>query len=272
MFVLAVLPLLRAPAAARAADEPTAADVKAKDQGKKQAAKADALDTEPAEWLRFVDDGKGGGKLQVATGTYKNDAGVTVRLFGAVHVGEKAYYDSLNKDFEHCDALLYEMVKPAGADAPRPGQPSKSMVSMFQHFLKDALELDFQLDDVDYQKKNFVHADLDAETFAKMQEEKGESIIGLMLSQMIRQMTKEMEGKGNAAAQDMSLFDLIDAFNSPDRARRFKLIFAKSMGDLEDQMAGMQGTVLLTERNKKALSVLKDQIRTGKKDIGIFYG
>ena len=41
--------------------------------------------------------------------------------------------------------------------------------------------MDFQLDDVDYQKKNFVHADLDAETFAKMQEEKGESIVGLML-------------------------------------------------------------------------------------------
>jgi len=125
---------------------------------------------------------------------------------------------------------------------------------------------------VDYQKKNFVHADLDAETFAKMQEEKGESIIGLMLSQMIRQMTREMEGKGNPAAQEMSLLDLVDAFNSPDRARRFKLIFAKSMGDLEDQMAGMQGTVLLTERNKKALSVLKDQIRGGKKDIGVFYG
>jgi hypothetical protein len=272
MFVLTVLPLLRAPAAARAADEPSAVDVKAKDPQNKRQAKGDALDTEPAEWLRFVDDNKGGGKLQVATGTYKNDAGVTVRLFGAVHVGEKSYYDSLNKDFEHCDALLYEMVKPANMDAPRPGQPSKSMVSMFQHFLKDALELDFQLDDVDYQKKNFVHADLDAETFAKMQEEKGESIVGLMLAQMIRQMTREMEGKNNGTAQEMNLFDLIDAFNSPDRARRFKLIFAKSMGDLEDQMAGMQGTVLLTERNKKALSVLKDQIRAGKKDIGIFYG
>src|SRR6476646_4171324 len=96
--------------------------------------------------------------------------------------------------------------------------------------------------------------------------------MGLMLAQLLRQMTREMEGKGNPAAQEMNLFDLIDAFNSPDRARRFKLIFAKSMGDLEEQMAGMQGTVLLTERNKKALSVLKDQIRAGKKDIGIFYG
>src|SRR3954449_9998949 len=80
MFVLTVLPLLRAPTA-RAADEsgaPTAADVKAKGQ-EKQHAKGDALDVEPAQWLRFVDDGKGGGKLQIATGTYKNDAGVTVR-------------------------------------------------------------------------------------------------------------------------------------------------------------------------------------------------
>ena len=56
-------------------------------------AKGDALDVEPAQWLRFVDDQKGGGKLEVATGTYKNDAGVTVHLVGAVHVGEKKYYE-----------------------------------------------------------------------------------------------------------------------------------------------------------------------------------
>ena len=146
----------------------------------------------------------------------------------------------------------------------------KSMVSMFQRFLKDVLELDFQLDDVDYTKPNFVHADLDAETFAKMQEERGESMMGLMLQQMIRQMAKEMDGKG--PKQEMSLMDLVDAFNSPDRARQFKMILGKSFGDLDDQMAGMQGSVLLTERNKKALSVLKDQIQRGKKNIGVFYG
>ncbi len=147
------------------------------------------------------------------------------------------------------------------------------MISMFQRFLKDALELDFQLDDIDYTKANFVHADLTAEAFQKMQEERGESIMGLMLGQMMRQMAKQMSGDAaNGKNQEMSLIDLIDAFNSPDRARQFKLVFARQFGDLEDQMASFDGTVLVTERNKKALSVLKDEIRAGKKDIGIFYG
>jgi len=268
LFLLAMVPVWAfsfAPTLARAEQ---AADAKAKG-----AAKVDALDNEPAKWLRFVDDNKGGGKLEVATGTYKNDDGVSVRPIGAVHIGEKSYYEALSKDFEKYDALLYEMVKPADAGAPQPGMKSKSMVSMFQRFLKDSLELEFQLDGIDYTKKNFVHADLDAETFAKMQDEKGESLLGLMLSQMIRELAKEMEGKGGGAAKNQpDLMELIDAFNSPDAPRRMKLILAKSFGELDEQMSGMQGTVIITERNKKAMSVLRDQIRAGKKNIGVFYG
>ena len=146
------------------------------------------------------------------------------------------------------------------------------MISMFQHFLKDVLELDFQLDDVDYSKKNFVHADLDAETFEKMQQERGESMLGLMLGQMLHQMAKGVGDDKPAKPQEMNIMDLIAAFNSPDRGRQFKLILGRSFGDVEDQMSGMEGTVLVTERNKKALNVLKDTIRDGKKDIGIFYG
>jgi hypothetical protein len=237
------------------------------------AAKAgDGLDTEPAQWMRFTEDGKGNGKLEVGVGTYKNDEGVTVHLVGAVHVGDKRYYKELDKLFESYDALLYEMVKPADAGAPRRGVRGTGMVSFFQRFLKDALELEFQLDGVDYTKKNFVHADLDAETFEKMQAERGESILGLMLQQMLREIAKGAEGKGDARGAEPNLMDILGALDAPDRAKRFKLIFGRSFGQMEDQIAGFQGTVLVTERNKKALAVLKDQIRAGKKNIGIFYG
>src|SRR6185295_4278089 len=103
---------------------------------------------------------------------------------------EKQYYDDLSRTFQKYDALLYEMVKPKDAGAPAPGQRSESMVSMFQRALKDVLELQFQLDAVDYRAKNFVHADLDAETFTKMQEERGESIFTLMLRQILDEMSK----------------------------------------------------------------------------------
>jgi hypothetical protein len=70
----------------------------------------------------------------------------------------------------------------------------------------------------------------------------------------------------------MGLMDLIEAFDSPDRARQFKMILGRSFNDIEEQMAGFNGSVLTTERNKKALSVLKETIGKGKKDIAIFYG
>ncbi|MDB5295102.1 MAG: TraB family protein [Phycisphaerales bacterium] len=252
-----------------------AAPARADEAPAKPAAKADkALDNEPAQWMRFSETGKGEGKLEVAIGTYRNDAGVTVHLVGAVHVGDKRYYADLDKLFESYDALLYEMVKPRGTGAPARGARKPGgdgMVTLFQRFLKDALELDFQLDGVDYSKKNFVHADLDAEAFEQMQAERGESILGLMLQQMIRELAKGADGKADAKPQP-GLLDFLAILDAPDRAKQLKLILGRQFGDMEAQIAGFQGTVLVTERNKRALAVLKDTIRAGKKNIGVFYG
>ena len=51
--------------------------------------------------------------------TDKHD--VTIDLIGAVHIGEKAYYDKLNKEFEQYDVLLYELVAPEGKIARSQG-------------------------------------------------------------------------------------------------------------------------------------------------------
>jgi len=220
------------------------------------------------EFLRFVDDGHGGGKLETAVATYKNDGGVTVHLVGAVHIGDKSYYKSLNKTFEGYDALLYEMVKPKDAAPPQPGEErNNSIISVIQRFMKDALELQFQLDAVDYTKPNFVHADLDWETFQKMEEERGESIWTLMLRQMLKEMANPPEDQ-----QEIGLTDLLDALTSPDRATKLKLLLGRQFGHIEEQMSAFGGTVLITERNKACFKVLDKQIADGKKDIGIFYG
>ena len=50
-------------------------------------------------------------------------------------------------------------------------------------------ELDFQLDAIDYSAKNFVHADLDAETFRKMQEQRGETFEMLFLKELMKAMS-----------------------------------------------------------------------------------
>lgn len=86
-----------------------------------------SAETPPAaspDFIRFHEDDKGA-QLQTAIGTYRNAAGVTVELIGAVHIADPHYYDVLNHRFTKLDALLYEMVgeplEPvAGAESPDP--------------------------------------------------------------------------------------------------------------------------------------------------------
>src|SRR2546423_4273703 len=151
--------------------------------------KAAEQSIEPKKFMRFVDDGHSGGKFETAVVTYRNKDGATVRLIGAIHIGEKSYYDSLNKTFQSDDAVLYEMVKPKDAGTPEPGQKSDNPINQLQHMMKDVLELDFQLDDIDYSKPNFVHADMDAETFKRMQEERGETFQELIIKQIMHALT-----------------------------------------------------------------------------------
>jgi hypothetical protein len=227
--------------------------------------------------MRFVDDGKGGGSLQTADVEFTDGKGTTVNLVGAIHIGEKDYYDALNKEFTKYDAVLYEMVKPKdmGAPAPGDGEKSDNPISEFQVFLKDSLDLDFQLDDIDYQAGNFVHADLDKETFEKMQEERGETFEMMFLNMLMKAWTNPptMHDVGNNTEDAGD--DLISVLTHPDMERQIKVVIARQLGDIDLSSMGLDGpggSVLVTERNKAALKVLSDELTAGKKKVAIFYG
>ncbi len=231
------------------------------------AARADA----PVEkrYLRYVEDGKP--RLETSIVHLDNGKGVTVDLIGAVHIADASYYDKLNERFKTYDAVLYEMVKPKDMVNMAERGGSDSWVSMLQKFMKSNLDLAFQLDKVDYTPANFVHADLDAETFAKKQEEAGESMLTLMVNSMLREMSKSQEQQEQTQA---SIFDLIAALQAPDSAKQLKLILAKQFESMDEAMDAMGGadSVIIGERNKQALKVMKEQMDAGKKHMAIFYG
>ena len=86
---------------------------------------------------------------------------VEVHLIGAVHIGEAEYYEALNKAFQQYDAVLYELVAPEGTRIERGDtRRDRSVVSRLQVGMKQMLELEFQLEHVDYQKPHLLHADL----------------------------------------------------------------------------------------------------------------
>jgi hypothetical protein len=229
----------------------------------------------PQSFMRFVDDNRGGGALQTADVRFQNPAGVTVDLIAAVHIGEKSYYDALNNDFTNYDAVLYELVKSKDVPPPGPGDAAKSdnPIGQFQRFLKNALDLDFQLDDIDYTAHNFVHADLDKETFERMQDERGETFEQLMLRQLLKAFSQPPPV--NQQDDSDSLHDLVTILTRPDMERQIKVVIARQLGDLDLSAMGLDGpggSVIVTERNKAALKVLADSIAAGKKKLAIFYG
>lgn len=231
-----------------------------------------------SDFLRLIDKGATGSRLETADVAYRNDTGVTVHLVAAVHVGEREYFEGLNQNFKLRDAVLYEMVKPRDAVAPRAGEKiqTQSGVSDLQRMMKSILGIEFQLDVVDYSAPNFIHADLDAETFQKMQDERGESMTSLMLQAFMKSMAQPPEDRAVAGDDmDQALEEVVQLLCRPDMERQLKLRFARQMADLESSPIGpnaLNGTVLLTERNKAAIDALKVALKDGKKDIAIFYG
>ena len=248
-------------------------DVAVADQ--KQAQPQQKLD-KLSGFMRFVDQGPTGGRLETADVIFVNDAGAVVRLVSAVHIGEASYFKGLAESFKDRDCVLYELVKPKDAAVPMPGVPRESTnaIAQLQGFLKDTLNLQFQLDQIDYSAPNFVHADLDAETFTKMQEERGETFAQLMLQQLMKAMTTPPPVADPQAA-DEALEDLVKMFTRPDMERQVKLFIAKQLGQMEEHALGLDGpngSVIVTERNKAAIKVLENVLKDGKKDVAIFYG
>lgn len=209
-------------------------------------------------------------------GAHGTRPGVTVDLIGAVHVGDKSYYAELDKLFESYDVLLYELVAPEGTRIPKGGRKGSSghPIGALQNGMKSMLELEHQLDCVDYTKPNFVHADMSPEEFSKTMTNRGESFMQMFLRMLGQGMAQQAinEQKGVTSNSEMAM---LFALFSPDRARQLKIAMAEQFENVEGQMAifdGPDGSTIITERNRKALEVLARELKAGKKKIGIFYG
>lgn len=243
-------------------------------------------DRPPARnFLRFIEEqseqGTPRAALETSIVTLTHRDGRSIDLVSMVHVADAPYYAQINELAKTYDAALYELVKSEGAGVPKPGEKSKSGVSFLQRMMENVLKLEYQLDAIDYTAPNFVHADLTYEQFTKLQGEKGESLFGLMLQQMMREMAK---GGGESAAMEAAMMaELLAASKNQNKSLYLKRALARSFDQIERTLAGLEGTddkdgsgeggsVLVIERNKAALKVARQQWAKGKKKLGLLYG
>lgn len=197
---------------------------------------------------------------------------IEVDLISAVHIGSNEYYDQLNSLFKGYDALLYELIAPKDHEFQM-ATPSPSPLSKLQLGITNLLGLQFQLDRVDYTAHNFVHADLSPEEFTASMRERGETI-GSILLKLLTSTELLEDSQRSQANQIVMLFTLIQR-DSPERQLRLRRLLAKELQEVErftEAINGEEGSTILTTRNDRALAVLKEQIESGKRTFGIFYG
>jgi hypothetical protein len=204
---------------------------------------------------------------------------LVVDLIGAVHVGDRAYYEKLNKRFEDYDVVLYELVAPPGTRIPKGGRRTGDGVNpigLLQQIMKTVLDLELQTERIDYTKKNFVHADLSPEGMAEAMRNRGETGLTVILnivSDLLKQQNLQQLGKAGAPGDDEP--DILSMLIDPTGGSKLKRLMAEQLINFSTGEGGLGrtlNTILVTDRNQAAMKVLQSQIGKGRKKIAIFYG
>lgn len=246
------------------------------------------------DYVRYVGDDKRG-KLQTVIVTMKKDD-VTIELVGAVHVADPDYYKALTKLFTGYEELLFELVdgqklkeglegkaspgKPVtktqstltGEETPpaedEDRSPAFRIISGLMHGFGSYFRLQYQTDGIDYHTKNFVHADVSMDEFVRLQADKGESFVDLIRKAIEAQLEIGSDRKAEPKGSQLLLALLGDSSG-------LKVAMARQLSSADELVNVMEqegGSVIITERNKKALEVLDREIASGRKNLGIFYG
>lgn len=248
-------------------------------QEKAQAAK------KSGEFIRLTRDSqKRPVALETATVRYSpatGDGKLTVDLVGVVHIGDKAYYRQLNKLLDEYEVVLYELVAPPGTRVPKGGaRSSNNPISMIQNLGKSLLDLESQMEQIDYTRKHFIHADLSPEQMAEAMQKRGETGLTLFLGVMTDMLRQQNLLEGNqdklkALARGDEEVDLLSLLFDTDGPVRMKRVFAEQLADLNNPTTGLGPTLnalLIADRNQAAIKGLQKEIARGSKKIAIFYG
>jgi len=148
--------------------------------------------------------------LEVAIAGFEGRSGERVDLVSAVHVADRDYFSLLDRRLADYEVVLYELVgEPGQVEAPRGAAPS--LVGLLQGGMKNALGLAFQLDVIDYQRDNMVHADLTPSAFSASMRDRSESFGGMMFR--LWAMALAQQGAGKTAGQEA---DFLKALFAPD--------------------------------------------------------
>lgn len=196
-------------------------------------------------------------------------AGKIVDLVGVVHIGQAEYYAELGDLLDTYDKVLYELVAPDGTRIkPEDLEQRRSILASVQTGMKDMLNLEYQLEKIDYMAENFRHADMSPEEFSEDLKNRGDSVWKMVARMMGAGIATQSKNGGDVG--------LLMAIFSDDRSKMMKRAMASQLVDIEMVSAGMDDAdgenTLIKGRNRKAFEVLRDELQTETKTVAVFYG
>lgn len=239
---------------------------------------------EETKFIRIKKDNKNRPvSLQLANARYVPIDGIpndlSVDLISAVHIADQSYYENLNTLFKKYDVVLFESVSKKIKDNTRLNKKYKSkkkskrsLISKLQIAIGESLDLDFQMDIIDYSAKNFVHADLSPKEFFQSMEENGESFASWTVNAMLISYQQHMSNPGKSYSMNIDFMMAMMSENSEIGLKKFA---ANLLVDDENGLKmfeGNNGSTIITARNNRVLKVLREQIEKGHKKFAIFYG
>lgn len=341
------------------------------DQPAASAPAASAPAAEVIDWTRSTTDDTST-TLEIASREYrpKSGNGPIVHLVGAIHIGEKSYYEALQKHLDAMDLVMFEGVKPGalqstdnatdedratittarirllamaieksrakekklpdsldafaasasnqvkrlietcrvdgwqkpltyslspdgssfdiisfGADGASGGDDARSDLKLsaqkplsddekgasvgIQQKMATALDLQFQMTGINYDRANWVNSDMSMEALATRMKSQGQSIEPLM---------KMMDGSSPMAGLAGVFLGMIKS--NPRMQTMVKMMLVNTLGAADDAMGNMPGNmgtffkVIVEDRNQVVMhdlqKIVKDQ--PNLKSIGVFYG
>lgn len=196
--------------------------------------------------------------------------GAIVDLVGVVHIGQDEYYTELKEQLSKYDSVLYELVAPDGTRIrPEDLEERRSILASVQTGMKDMLNLEYQLEKIDYLAENFRHADMSPDEFVEDLEKRGDSVWKMIARMLGAGIASQAKTGGDAGL-------LMAMFSGEDRPKNMKRAMARQLVDIELVTAGMDDAngenTLIKGRNRKAFEILKEELDAGKENIAVFYG
>ena len=194
-------------------------------------------------------------------------------LVGAMHIGSKQYYSSLQTLLDSQEVVLFEGVKTdAQKNAPTPKvddkakQKEDTKTKPVYKALSDALGLEFQLNTIKYDRPNWKNVDLTWEELDKLNKDSKGNDKGGGYSQVKQILDPK-------SIQTKAFTDMLDTA-TPGMKEAIKLMIVKTVSSSEIMLDADTENIVVKARNSVVVKSLASSISSQKppKSIAVFYG